>query len=865
MKNSFEIRDDYINFFISKSHKFIPSSPVIPNSDNTLLFTNAGMNQFKEIFLDKEAITYKRVVNSQKCIRVGGKHNDLEDVGVDDYHHTFFEMLGNWSFGDYYKKETIIWAWELLTEVWKIPKEKLYATVHNSDAESYIIWGKYTDIDKNHIEYHGDKDNFWEMANVGACGPCSEIHMDLGEERCNKKDDLQHHCKVNGNCHRFVELWNLVFIQFERNKEGKLFPLKNKFVDTGAGFERICQVLQNKNSNYETDLFMPIIKEIEKISKVAYHKNSVAHKVIADHIRCLVFALSDGGAFANDGRNYVLRRILRRASRLGRTIGLKKPFLYKLVDIVCFLMEEHYSELKSKKKYLKVLIEQEEKKFDSTLDKGLEIFNSMIKNLQKGDFLSGKDAFLLYDTYGFPLDLTKNLLKENNLQTKEEEFEEEMVRQRKRAKASSKFNLNIEKADWTKIFDLEKSEFLGYKKQEIKCKIAKYILAEDNEIKFILDKTPFYAESGGQIADIGYVCNSKCKINVYDVQKNKDFLVHLGKIKEGKVNDEEFTAIYNASNRKIISSNHTATHLLHKALKMVLGEHISQKGSLVSTQNLRFDFSHFKAMTAEQIKEVEDIVNEKIRECFPVKTEEKKLAEAKEDGAIALFSEKYKDEVRIVSIDDFSKELCGGTHVNYTGELGLFIILTESAIASGIRRIEALTGSLAFAYLKKMQAKEEKIADIFKTQTKDVLPKVEKLFLDSKKLAKENIFLKEEMEREKINYAFDKLKKLGEISYLFIEINNKQMLKFCADYVKSKLSKFSFILLYIKEEDKYNLASIVSKDLQEKFSANLLIQEICKKFNGSGGGKKDIAMGAIKNLVKIDLIEHFLLELIENL
>ena len=697
--NSNEIRKQYIEFFKKKDHKVVPSAPVIPIDDPTLLFINAGMNQFKDIFLGKRKPKFNRVVNSQKCIRAGGKHNDLDEVGRDGYHHTFFEMLGNWSFGDYYKKEAIEWAWELLTDVWKLPKNKLYATVHTSDKEAYELWENQTDIDKSHIEYHDDKDNFWEMGSTGPCGPCSEIHIDRGEEFCNLKDDENHECKVNGDCHRYIELWNLVFIQFFRDEAGNLKPLENKYVDTGAGFERICQVLQNKSSNYDTDVFQPIIGEIENISRIKYHadKRGTSHRVIADHIRALTFAISDGGMPSNEGRGYVLRRILRRAVRHGHLLNMKESFLYNLVDVVVNLMGDHFSELKDKQTHVKMIIKAEEERFNETLENGLKKFKEIITKTKNE--ISGSDVFTLYDTFGFPLDLTKIMAEEKGLTVDEDGFKVEMEKQRQRARDAAKFDLKTDEIDWTELSDLKPTEFVGYTKNTSTCKILKYNL-EKNKVKIVLDKTPFYAESGGQIADSGKIFNDDCEIIISDVQKDADQFIHFGKLQKGEISNKEFTAEIDIERRMDIARNHTVTHILHKALKSVLGDHIQQKGSYLHPDHLRFDFTNFKQVGKHELDIIERAVNEKIRECLPIKTEIMNIEDAKKEGAVALFGEKYGETVRVVSIGDYSKELCGGTHLKYTGEIGLFKITSESSIAAGIRRIEGITGVKAEKYVK---------------------------------------------------------------------------------------------------------------------------------------------------------------------
>ncbi|HHE38709.1 MAG TPA: alanine--tRNA ligase, partial [Candidatus Cloacimonetes bacterium] len=766
MLSSKEIRKQFIDFFIDKNHKAVKSAPVIPIDDPTLLFTNAGMNQFKNIFMGQTKPEFLRIVNTQKCIRAGGKHNDLEEVGKDGYHHTFFEMLGNWSFGDYYKKEAITWAWELLTDIWKLPKDKLFATVHKTDEEAYNFWKTETDIDPSHIEFHGDKDNFWEMAATGPCGPCSEIHIDRGIEFCNLQDDPNHKCKVNGDCHRYIELWNLVFIQFNRDESGKLHPLPNKFVDTGAGFERIVQVLQNTDSNYHTDLFMPIIEKIAEISGINYktncHENAqktqnkqkqnsvssvhsvvnydgTSHRVIADHIRALSFALADGGMPSNEGRGYVLRRILRRAARHGRILGLKKPFLYELVESVADLLGNHFSELKEKQSHIKLIIKAEEERFNLTLDNGITKFREITKGTKdtvqgKSKIITGKDAFMLYDTFGFPLDLTKVMAEEKGLEVDEQGFHKEMDKQKKRARDAAKFDLNIEEIDWIEFQSTKKTDFVGYQFNSASCKILKYFIDDENNVKIVLDKTPFYAESGGQVADIGRIFNNECEIKITNVQKENDVWIHLGKLVSGEINEQEFTAIIESDYRKNIARNHTATHLLHKALREVVGDHVQQKGSLVNSEHLRFDFTHFQQVTKRELDFVEKIVNQKIRECIPLQTEYKNIDDAKKEGATALFGEKYDAEVRVVSIGDFSKELCGGTHLNFTGEIGFFKITSESSIAAGIRRIEAITGERAENYVKVMEEEFDEIGRFLNTPQFKVMEKMKKILSENKEL-----------------------------------------------------------------------------------------------------------------------------------
>lgn len=743
-----KIRQQFLDFFKERGHQFVPSAPVIPVGDATLLFTNAGMNQFKDIFIGERNPTYKRAVNSQKCIRVSGKHNDLEEVGRDTYHHTFFEMLGTWSFGDYYKKEAITWAWELFTAVWQLPKERLYATCYKSDQEAHDLWQTQTDIDPQHIMYFGDKENFWEMGDTGPCGPCSELHYDLGHDGCDKQGEAGHICQVNGNCRRFIELWNLVFIQFNRSADGNLTELKEKHVDTGAGFERICAVLQQKNSNYETDLFMPIISAIEKISGVAYQKDlgGMAHRAIADHIRMLTFAIADGVLPANDGRGYVLRRVLRRALRYGRQMGLTKPFIYKLVAVVAEVMGDIFPEVREKQAYVAKVIEAEEKSFIRTIDKGIELFEEAVKNIKDQKF-SGAVAFKLYDTYGFPLDLTQLMAQEKNLTVDTVEFEKLMTEQKERARAGS---LNTSKG------------------------------------------------IGGEI----------------------------------EVDTD------NQSEKLAIARHHTATHLLHAALQQVLGTHATQAGSLVSPEKLRFDFNHFQALTKEELQTVERLVNEQIAAAKKLNISEKKYTEAKAAGAMSLFGEKYGDVVRVVEIPGFSKELCGGNHVNNTGELEQFKILKEASISAGVRRIEALAGKTNIAVYLQQQAKQleleqkkEQVREVEKANQKKLLQTV---------LAKMDYYL---AQKELINNRTVLLLDLGEA--------NLEILRAVATSAVNALGSAA-VVLAAKEQTKVVIVAKISVDLvAQGLSANVLVKAASAEVGGSGGGKPDMAQAGGKEPEKI--------------
>ncbi|HHV36837.1 MAG TPA: alanine--tRNA ligase [Candidatus Cloacimonetes bacterium] len=841
MLSSKEIRQQFIDFFLEKDHSFIHSSAVVPEDDPTLLFANAGMNQFKNIFLGLKEPPVKRAVNSQKCIRAGGKHNDLEEVGKDGYHHTFFEMLGNWSFGDYYKHDAIIWAWELFTERWKLDKSLLYATVHDSDQEAFDIWKNHTDIKPEHISFHGDEDNFWEMGDTGPCGPCSEIHIDRGLSHCNMQDVEGHVCAPNGDCDRIIELWNLVFIQYERMKDRSLEPLKHRYVDTGAGLERVAQVLQDKNSNYETDLFMPILQHIAQLSKVEYRENDgINHRVIADHVRCLCFALADGGFPSNEGRGYVLRRILRRASRHGRLLGFAEPFLYKLVDTVVEIMGHHFQELHGKESYIKMVIKAEEERFNKTLDQGLHKFEEISSQL-KGDLISGKDAFLLYDTYGFPLDLTMILAEEKGLEVDLEAFDKEMDAQRERARKASKFDVEIADEDWTEIAEITPTEFSGYDKIKDSSFIQRYRLLEDGSIALQLKRTPFYAESGGQIADIGRIYNDESEYEVYDVKLMDDAYVHYARIKKGGISEKELKMEIDLQRRLDIARNHTATHILHTALKEILGDHVQQKGSLVHPDYLRFDFTHFQAMTPDEIYKVEEKVNEILRSNRAVGVEIKDFEKAREDGAIALFGEKYTDEVRVVSVDGYSQELCGGTHVDHSGEIGLFKIASESSIAAGIRRIEAFTGRAAIAHISALEKSLTEAAALFSAPISQLTDKIEAqkqhVYEQDQKIKQ----LEAELGKIKIDSMMANVREYDGLKLLIQSLDEGQDLKAFSDILRDKLISEIGVFL-MKKADKLSLLVVVGKELLPKFHAGKLVSRIASEIGGRGGGRPDSAM-----------------------
>ncbi len=860
-----QIRAQFISFFEGKGHNFVPSSPVIPNDDPTLLFANAGMNQFKSIFLGNKEISIPRAVNSQKCIRAGGKHNDLEEVGKDGYHHTFFEMLGNWSFGDYYKPEAITWAWELLTDVWKLPKDKLYATVHDSDQEAYELWKKVTDINPEHISFHGDKHNFWEMGETGPCGPCSEIHYDRGSQGCDKKHEEGHVCQVNGDCARYIELWNLVFIQYNRMDDRSLVPLKHKFVDTGAGLERITQVLQDVSSNYETDLFMPIIEKIALLSHKPYDpETGVSHRVIADHLRCLCFALADGGFPSNEGRGYVIRRILRRAARHGRLLGFAEPFLYLLVDSVVQVMGHHYKELNGKEDYLKMVIRAEEERFNRTLDTGLERFSDICAR-NEGNSISGFDAFTLYDTYGFPLDLTQILAEEKGLQVDVTGFMAEMEVQKQRARNASKFGMEHSDSIWIELNHPQATQFVGYNQYQTDAAIIRYSISNDGKVLLQLSQTPFYAESGGQVADTGIIYNDELELQVYDVQKQDDNVIHFANITRGSINAKPVRAEIAYERRKDIARNHTATHILHRCLKEVLGDHVVQKGSLVHPDYFRFDFAHYQAVKPEEKRLIENKVNEVILQNRPLNIKIQDLESAKQEGAMALFGEKYAEQVRVVSIQDFSKELCGGTHANSTGELGLFKILTESSSAAGIRRIEGITGRAAYLWVNSLQDTLERVARHLHSPVQAVETKLEALLDSTTNLESELRDL-----HNKANAAMAEQLLSSPLAWedVFLvvkqtEIKNQDDLKQLMDSLKTRAVN-TIIVLFNLFDDKLNIITVVSSDLLKRFHAGKIVSRIAAEMDGKGGGRPDAAMAGGKDVSKLPEVIKAVPELVKQ-
>ncbi len=867
-----DIRKSFVKFFEDRGHTFVPSSPVIPFDDPTLLFTNAGMNQFKDVFLGTGTRPYKRAVNYQKCIRVSGKHNDLEEVGKDTYHHTFFEMLGNWSFGDYYKKEAIEWAWELLTKEWGLPKNRLYATVFKDDDEAEEYWKKVTDIAPNRILRFDEKSNFWEMGDTGPCGPCSEIHIDLGEGTCNKN----HKCGVNvDGCSRFIELWNLVFIQFNRNEKGELEPLPAKHVDTGMGLERITAILQGKNSNYDTDLFQPLIEEISRLTGKEYigDRNQVAMRVLADHIRMLTFAITDGAAPSNEGRGYVLRRILRRASRYARNLDMHEPFIYKLVDKVVEIMGKAYPEIELKKEYVKEIIKTEEENFNQTLDRGIEIFESVISKLEKKGVkvFPGEEAFKLYDTYGFPIDLTNLMAEERGFKVDIIEFERLMSEQRERSREATrkiftegKISIAEKVEALLRKGDVIKTEFDPDLKQyefEVNDESNRVILlsSDDEHIDQIVfsKRTIFYPESGGQVGDTGKLIYPDGEIEIIDTQRVDDLIIHfIPKIKKDSKQAKEiekfvksggkFIAKIDVERRKSIMKNHSATHLLHSALRKVLGTHVQQAGSLVAPDRLRFDFTHPRKLGKEEIEMVEHLVNDLIFEDIELVKEYKPIKQALEEGALAFFGDKYGDIVRTVRIGDFSYELCGGTHLDRTIETGYFKIIYEGSIASGVRRIEAITGKALEKYLKE---KEEEILKLNE--------KIDSLLEEKENLEKELTRVRLKLisnEIEKAVNSSDILRIDGlKVVSLKVDARNIDELKQFGDILRSKIGSGVGLLASVIG-DKINFVCVVTDDLvrDRKLNAGEIVRKVAKITGGSGGGHPNMATAGGKDISKLD-------------
>ena len=852
-----EIRKAFLDFFASKNHQIVPSAPMVVKGDPTLMFTNAGMNQFKDWFLGNEPAKFNRVADTQKCLRVSGKHNDLEEVGLDTYHHTMFEMLGNWSFGDYFKKDAIDWAWEFLVDKMGLNPERLYATVFEGaaddklerDNEAAEMWLKYLPAER--VINGNKKDNFWEMGDTGPCGPCSEIHVDIrSEDEIAKIPGLE---LVNKSHPQVIEIWNLVFIQFNRKANGQLEELPAKHVDTGMGFERLCMALQGVKSNYDTDVFQNTIGEIGKLCNIKYGDNvktDIAMRVIADHLRAVSFAIADGQLPSNNKAGYVIRRILRRAVRYGYTfLNFREAFIYKLVEVLKENMGDAFPELKSQQVLIEKVIKEEEESFLRTLSTGIRLLDELISKArqEKRTEIQGKDAFVLFDTYGFPFDLTELIARENGLGVDETSFRAEMEIQKNRSRNAAA----QETDDWVEIRKIEQTEFLGYDKLEAEIRIARYRKVTQQKKTFyqmVFDRTPFYGESGGQMGDSGTIEFEGQKIVIFDTQKENNLIVHLTE-KLPATPDETFTAFVNVEKRMSTANNHTATHLLHAALRQVLGTHVEQKGSLVNADHLRFDFSHFLKMTDEEIEQVEKIVNEKIRENSPLEENRKMpIDEAKQLGAMMLFGEKYGEAVRVIKFGE-SIELCGGTHVSATGRIGLFKIISEGAIAAGVRRIEAITAAHAEKYVNEQLKTLKSIQEAMKSSN-DILGRVLNLQKENNDLASQiDDFNRERVKIMKNNLKSRILQERGvNIISGQVGMGNAGMIKDLAYQLKNEVENL-YLVLGALIDGKPNLTVMISENLvaEKGLDAGNIVREAGREIQGGGGGQPFYATAGGKN------------------
>jgi len=863
MKTSAEIRQQFLDFFASKQHKIVPSSPIVNKEDPTLMFTNAGMNQFKDFFLGNQVPDNRRIADTQKCLRVSGKHNDLEDVGYDGTHHTMFEMLGNWSIGDYFKEEALSWSWELLTEVYGLSPDRLYATVFEGDAkdnlpaddEAKAIWRRF--LPEDHVLYGNKKDNFWEMGDTGPCGPCSEIHVDLRSEE--ERAQIPGNALVNKDHPRVIEIWNNVFIQFNRKSDGTLESLPEKHVDTGMGFERLCMVLQNKTATYDTDVFSPFIEFIETISGKRYtfsydphQKVDIAMRVLVDHIRAIAFAIADGQLPSNTGAGYVIRRILRRAVRYYYSfLDIRTPFLHTLIPLLSDTFSQVFPELKAQETQVARIIEGEEQAFLHTLENGLKRFETLDIQDQR---INGTDAFELYDTYGFPIDLTRLIAQERGLQVDDAGFEAALQAQKSRSRSAAQ----KEVGDWTNVRDGEVS-FVGYDQLEVaQAQVLKYRsvkVKKGEQIQVVLHQTPFYAESGGQAGDTGTLWFGQEPIAVLDTQKENDLIIHIIEKLPAQI-DLPVRAVVDAPKRQATSSNHSSVHLMHAALHRILGSHALQKGQDVNDQRLRFDFSHFQKVSAEELQQIEDMVNQQVRANIPLEEQRNlPIEEARKSGAMMLFGEKYGDAVRMVTFDpSYSRELCGGTHVAATGEIGLFKIVSESAVAAGIRRIEAVSAGGAEAYLKAQLGELDEIRGLFKNAPNTVK--------HIASLQEENRQLRKEIERLQAAQA---MAIKGELKARFtqkdgvnflctrVPLNDGNALKTLAYQLESEVDN-ALIIFGAVIADKPQIMVLINKELvaAKNLHAGNIVRELAKEIDGGGGGQAFFASAGGKNEAGLD-------------
>ncbi len=851
MISTHELRNAFLDYFREKGHEIVASSSLVPLNDPTLLFTNAGMVQFKDLYLGRETRAYTRAASSQRCVRAGGKHNDLENVGYTARHHTFFEMLGNFSFGDYFKREAIFYAWEFLTHRVGLPPERLWVTVYEQDDEAADIWLNEMGVDGARFGRIGAKDNFWAMGDTGPCGPCSEIFYDHGAEIPGGPPG-----SPDQDGDRYIEVWNLVFTQYDRDKTGKLHPLPKPSVDTGMGLERLAAVLQGVHNNYDIDLFQYLIRAITALSEHP-HPDKASLRVIADHIRSCSFLIMDGVMPANEGRGYVLRRIIRRAARYGRNLDLGEPFFFKLAAPLAEIMGEAYPELIQAQQLITHVLKQEEERFADTLEQGLQILEEDMSRMV-GDVIPGETIFKLYDTYGFPVDITKDIARERGLRLDMEGFEGQMEAQRQRARKASRFEASYEAVGQLKA----QSEFIGYEHLQGTGRVMALFL-EGKSVKqlstgdtggIVLDQTPFYAESGGQVGDTGMLTQETTRFVVQDTQKQGEAYLHLGQVHSGQIAvGDRLHAAVDASARQAIVLNHSATHLLHAALRRVLGDHVTQKGSLVATDKLRFDFSHTDPMSTEQLDAVEQLVNEEIRLNAAAQARIMSMDEAVAGGAMALFGEKYGERVRVLSIGDFSTELCGGTHVARAGDIGVFKIVAESGISAGVRRIEALTGRGALNWISENERRLNHIAALVKGSASDVDERVTQLVERNRMLEKELEGLKRSLAQEAGRDLARQAVNVRGVKVLATRVDgaDAKSLREILDQLKSKLGSAAIVLATVKE-GKVNLVAGVTKDRLDRLHAGALVNEVARKVGGKGGGRPDMAQAGGTNPTALD-------------
>lgn len=859
-----DIRKGFLDFFADRGHAVVRSSSLIPEKDPSLLFTNAGMVQFKNVFLGVERLPYVRAASAQKCLRISGKHNDLESVGRDTYHHTFFEMLGNWSFGDYYKEEAIAWAWELLTREWGLPSQRLWATVFVDDDDAAALWSKISGLPAERILRFGEKENFWEMAETGPCGPCSEIHIDRGARACDRRDEAGHRCQVNGDCARFIELWNLVFIQYNRAPDGKIEELPSKHVDTGMGLERISAVLQGVGSNYDVDFMRDLIVTTEGIAGRKYGVDpaaDVSFRVIADHARAVSFLIADGVSPGNEGRGYVLRRLLRRAARHGRMLGLKEPFLFRVAATVAAIMGGAYPELQAEGGRIRDLIRAEEERFGETLEKGLVLLDEAVAELRQNrqTVLSGEVAFRLYDTYGFPLDLTEDILRNQGISVDQVGFDRLMEEQRSRAREAR------EQIQGDLRVQLDRDIlFVGYDRLEAESRVVAIYsrgegreeVGEGTEADLMTAETPFYGEAGGQVGDRGVIETTRGdQMEVFDTQHpTPQLTVHRGRVKKGRIQVGDAVVLrVDPIHRRRTVLNHSATHILHSVLREELGAHVRQAGSLVAPDRLRFDFSHSGAIPGERLEVIEKKVNDRIRQDAEVRIEESSFDEALRRGALAFFGEKYGERVRVVSIGEFSVELCGGTHVHRSGEIGIFKLHSEGGIAAGVRRVEAVTGEGALELIRSYEQTLKEIGDMVRATPQEAVERVKKLLQQQRDLQREIESLQSQLGRDQMTRfrpkEYNGIKAVVEK----VERVDAKQLREMADQLKKDIGS-GVVFLASSGEGNVTMVSSVTADLTSRYHAGNIIKEVAPIVGGGGGGRADFAQAGGKNPAKIDAV-----------